>query len=52
MNGKEVYAGEWERDKMCGHGTIKHMHLIHKPDKLSDAAFLVFLRETWYTGDF
>ena len=52
MNGKEVYSGEWERDKMCGQGTIKHMHLIHRPDKLHDAGFLAFLRETWYTGEF
>jgi hypothetical protein len=52
VNGKVVYSGDWERDKICGSGTIKNMHLIHRPNKLTDSGFLSFLREAWYSGEF
>jgi hypothetical protein len=48
LNGKKIYEGEWQRDRICGKGVLLHMQLINKR-KLHD---LSILRDAVYEGYF
>lgn len=30
LNGKTIYEGEWQRDRVCGKGRISNIYLINK----------------------
>lgn len=30
LNGKTIYEGEWQRDRICGKGLIRNIYLINK----------------------
>jgi hypothetical protein len=30
LNGKQIYEGNWERDKIFGYGVLKNIHFINK----------------------